>query len=322
MFKCSECGLEYEKKPEYCDCGNNEFVLTIDETAKTEPAATPENIISNETQQKFEPKLGIDNSLKYNVSPISVSIFILCLILSFIIVFVWKPAEKQVQTPTKKEIAATNIPSIDSIWKEVKVVEEKPAKAEVKPVEIIKPKQAINKTQPAKTTSVKKTTPVKQQGSTKQTSNATKPAQKPAVQTTAKQTSNPQQTNTVQEKQLSDAEKLAQVEAHAKALLKAQQDKQELASYKVELRNTIGRKIDFTRVIGDGDCIIAFGINANGKLINRTFEKQSSNMTLNDAVYKAVMSTPTFNPPPAGYKNETLRLTISFNNGNFSITLK
>lgn len=97
--------------------------------------------------------------------------------------------------------------------------------------------------------------------------------------------------------------------------------KQELANYKVSLRNAIGRKIDFTRVVGDGDCALSFKINSSGKLINRAFTKQSSNVTLNNAVYSAMNSTTSFNPPPSGYNNETLNLKIRFYNGNFEIYL-
>ena len=25
MYKCKECGAEYKEKPDYCDCGNDEF---------------------------------------------------------------------------------------------------------------------------------------------------------------------------------------------------------------------------------------------------------------------------------------------------------
>ena len=25
MYKCKECGTEYETKPDYCDCGNDTF---------------------------------------------------------------------------------------------------------------------------------------------------------------------------------------------------------------------------------------------------------------------------------------------------------
>ena len=95
----------------------------------------------------------------------------------------------------------------------------------------------------------------------------------------------------------------------------------ELNTYKASLRNTIGRKIDFTKVIGDGDCALTFKINSSGRLISKAFSKQSSNITLNDAVFTAMNSTTSFNPPPEGYKGETLTLKIKFYNGNFEITL-
>ena len=132
----------------------------------------------------------------------------------------------------------------------------------------------------------------------------------------------PKTTQTVVTPQKSAAEIAAEEAAKkAAAAQKAAAAKQEFANYKVGLRNTIGRKIDFTRVVGDGSCTVAFKIDSNGKLINRSFSKQSSNITLNDAVYVAVMSTPTYNPPPSGYKNEVLNLNIRFYNGNFEITL-
>ena len=97
--------------------------------------------------------------------------------------------------------------------------------------------------------------------------------------------------------------------------------KKEFANYKISLRNAIGKKIDFANVIGDGACTVSFKIDSSGRLISRAFANQSSNTTLNNAVYSAVMATPSYNPPPAGYKNETLYLKINFYNGNFQITL-
>ena len=87
------------------------------------------------------------------------------------------------------------------------------------------------------------------------------------------------------------------------------------------MRNTIARKIDFTRVIGDGSCTVSFKIDSNGRFYNRSFTKQSSNNTLNDAVYNAIMATPSFNPPPEAYNNELLNINIKFYNGNFEISL-
>ena len=43
MFKCKECGAEYEIKPDYCDCGNDEFdEIKIADKIKPEPAVEPE----------------------------------------------------------------------------------------------------------------------------------------------------------------------------------------------------------------------------------------------------------------------------------------
>ena len=97
---------------------------------------------------------------------------------------------------------------------------------------------------------------------------------------------------------------------------------QELLTYKASLRNTIGRKINFANVVGDGSCSITFALNSSGKLTNRKFAQQSPNITLNDAVYSAMMATPSYNPPPEGYKNETLTFYVKIYNGNFEITLR
>jgi TonB family protein len=88
------------------------------------------------------------------------------------------------------------------------------------------------------------------------------------------------------------------------------------------LRNTIGKKINFANVVGDGNCAITFTINSSGKLTNRKFSQQSSNITLNDAVYSAMRATPSFNPPPEGYKNETLTFYVKIYDGNYEISLR
>ena len=87
------------------------------------------------------------------------------------------------------------------------------------------------------------------------------------------------------------------------------------------MRNTIASKIKFAGVIGDGDCVVSFSISNNGTLINRKFEKQSTNNTLNDAVYHAIMQTPGFKNPPEGYNGQTMRFTVKMYSGNFEVTL-
>ena len=138
----------------------------------------------------------------------------------------------------------------------------------------------------------------------------TQPQTKISVNTN-KQKTTPAQTTTTP----------TQISLRPKATIDTQALQKELSNYKVGLRNTIGKKIDFANVVGDGECAVSFKIASTGKITNRAFSKQSSNITLNDAVYSAVMSTPSYNPPPSGYNNETMTLRIRFYNGNFDISL-
>ena len=334
MFKCTECGCEYEIKPDFCDCGNDEFtcVQPAKPEQKPKPAGkieTYEPIFETKTEKPQVKTAG------KSVDIPSLCIFILCIILSFIVIFfAWNVEEEKTIKETAQTETAKNIPNINKLWDDTPikveqpkieepkvqepvkktVIQQKPANTQIKTVQ----KQKTVKTQLQKTTTkttqtntkqqtkqqtVKKTEPVKAQTQQKQQIQQTAPAKQEA--TAAKQT-------TVQP--VKNPEPTVQKQPSAQA-------KQELVSYKASLRNTIGRKIDFTRVIGDGECTVSFKINSAGKLINRSFSRQSSNITLNDAVYNAVMATPSYNPPPEAYNNETLNLNIKFYNGNFEITL-
>ena len=182
-------------------------------------------------------------------------------------------------------------------------VQQKPAsttqKQQQKPVQTTTPTQT-KPAQPKQTQTQAQTNPAK----TQTTQTQTKPTQTQPVWQSVQQP----QTQPVQQKPVQTVDTSAL--------------KKELADYKVNLRNTIGRKIDFANVIGDGSCTVSFKIASSGKIINRAFSQQSTNTTLNDAVYAAVMATPSYNPPPSGYNNETMYLKISFYNGNFQISLK
>jgi len=255
---------------------------------------------------------------------------------------------------------ATNIPtSVNGFWNnELPKVEAKKQTPKPPQIEQIKPQTVQQEQKPpviiAKAPEIKKTQPVQAKSQTiqKPAQTAQKPVQK-QVQTIQKPTQTQTKPQTVQQKSAT-AQKPSQtaqkpiqkpvqtqtkptqttstqpvwqaIQQPATTQTKPQTVdtsalKKELANYKINLRNTIGKKIDFANVIGDGSCTISFKIASNGKIINRAFAKQSTNTTLNDAVYSAVMATPSYNPPPSGYNSETLYLKISFYNGNFQITL-
>ena len=320
MYKCNDCGKEYSQKPQYCDCGNTEFTET--------------GIISVDNN---------DNTNKEKLyNNISVGIVIFCLIILFVsLIFIktQKPQEQEKQI--KQETQA----------QEVTKEEEKPAleKEQTNKKETIKefiplpfPSVQQKKEQPkqeqpkkeTKNTAVKQNTSAnKQQKDTKKPVQQTKTVQKPAQQKQIQQqkqvSSNNTQKNQVQQGTSAQSTpqktmppiKLNPIVPPTTPKVNNAELKKELLKYKIDLRNRISNDINFSQIIGDGSCIITFKINKDGKLTNRAFSKQSDNDSLNDAVYAAVMKNPAFNPPPEGYKNETLKLTVKIYGRNFEVDL-
>ena len=353
MYKCTECGTEFEVKPEYCDCGNDEFLLTVgtavagvnaevrenvsvNEDAKVDNAAdikpkngNPETDLKDEYSKAYISQEPSREQFKLPVHPVVLGLFLFSILLSLYIIFVWSPFSGNIEDAVKtieEKIEQKDIPSINKLWKETEVkATDNNMKKEVT-AKVQEPVKVITASSP-KTTAVPaaKQKPV-QKTIAKSSQNTSKPQQvkqsSAIVQTNAAEQAKKAQEEAAKKaleaKQKAEAEAIAAAEKAKKQLL----SKQELSSYKINLRNEIGKKIDFTRVIGDGDCIVSFKLDSTGKLINRAFAKQSTNITLNNAVYNAVMSTPSFNPPPAAYNNETYRLYIKFTDGNFAVTLE
>jgi len=355
MYKCKECGTEYEKKPDFCDCGNDEFEEIVVKTEVDEiqpvqkeeikPVSAKEFVKETKIKtHKYEKKSFAEQypemaRLKASIDPISLTIFLICILLSFVVIFfAWNPQESTLVESEIKQETVKNIPPIDNFWNNaVPKIEEPQKKAEPikeiveKILPVAKPvTQDVVKQLPKKTQAVKQTTPKTTTVKLTKTNNISTVQQSQAkAQEKAKQEAEAKTKKEAELKAKQEAEQKAKLEAEAKAKREAEQRanrsaaaKQELAAYKTNLRNTLGYKIDFTKVVGDGSCTVAFKINSSGQLVNRSFAKQSTNITLNDAVYKAIMSTPKVAPPPVVYNNETLNLYIKFYNGNFEITLK
>ena len=316
MFKCKDCGSEYKEKPDYCDCGNDTFDEIKDETIgtidKTEETKTQQQKESDNIKPKSKK-----NEKPIKTDKISRLIFVVCLILSIIILFF--PVNTPVNTDNIKENNEQNIisiPSVNSIWDNSIPVVQKTEIPKTEPVSseetVVKKNPKVNEntdnkkdlnTTPAKSetpkiTKVKltKNTTVKPKQTDssvpkKQNEQITKQTQKPT--TTVKPTSNTNNT----------------------------QNEISLNSYKIGLRNKIGSHIDFASVAGDGACAVTFKIDVNGKLINRKFVQQSENTSLNDAVYNAMLAVPNYKTPPSTYKNNTLKLSVKFISGNFEVSL-
>jgi len=273
MYKCSECGEKFEVKPDFCNCGNDCF----------------EEI----TEQKTVIK---DTSImkKYDISPYALVFFIICLVLSvLVLLFFANPKEnnsgqkqKNVKIQTK-----TRIPDIDNFWDNSAPVKTSPEPAQTNNNPVIEVIQIIEKPapiSPAKTAAKPKV--IKQNSTTK-----TKPQTK------------------VQQKNPGQPVKTQTAKNSASA--------QEVYNYKIKLRNALFSHLSAASIQGSGKCGIEFAVNSDGKLINRAFTFQSDNKTLNDEVYKMMMRMPTYSPPPDGYKGEKIKITFSFNNGSYEIHL-
>lgn len=271
MFKCNECGAEYKIKPDFCDCGNDEF----------------SEILSN--KQNIQ-KVSVFN--KDNISPLALIFFILCLVLSILILLFFANPKNNNETNTTKNILKNeqkNIPNIDTFWNNTPVVKEQKNIENQPQQEIVEIVQIIEKPQ--------------------KTSKNITPKQQTQYKT------NTQQINKTSQQKINKAVQQPQNKTTNTT------NSREIYNYKIRLRNALFSHLQAGAIQGKGKCGIEFAVNQNGKLINRAFTFQSDNKSLNDEVYKMMMRMPTFSPPPTGYKGELIKITFDFDNGNYEVHL-
>jgi len=348
MFRCKECGNEFDIKPDYCDCGNDTFEEIVEkvETVTEEEPINNENMWVEENgfgypineeeyenlqkqrdknKQKSEPVIKFEkpNLPQIKIEPISLAIFLICILLSiFVIFFVGNPKEDMV-TDKNTEISQTtgqNIPSIDKIWDNtlpVKKIEE---------TEVLNIKSTVDPQydQDELPIEVKKNESKHVQNVQKNPVNIVpkqvKQTSSQSIQIQQKQ-SKPVQTQ-IKTNTTSSASKPIPIKTQPASLQNVKPvNPQEMFNYKIALRNKLASKIDFTSILGDGTCVVSFKVSPSGTLTNRTFVKQSDNGILNDIVYNAIMSTPTFNSPPSSYNNETLKFTVKMYDGRYEVSL-
>lgn len=347
MFRCSECGCEFEQKPDFCDCGNNVFEEIVSE--KSQKKSDYNSDVSKKSKKTFDEQYPELSNFMATLDPISVIIFIICIILSISSFIFIKPKERtEDEQKAVAQKVTHNVPDINTFWndtppkKEIKQIQIEETsnkdqtvniivkKAEEKPKVQVKPAVSSAKPQTVqkKSTSSSKKTSVqtnKKTSTTTKTQNKTanKPSQtttktQPAVQKSSS-SSTPQTTvwQPSQQTVISPAPSTPSV-----SVSKTNQAEQELKTYKEGLRNTIGKRIDFTKVYGSGTCVVEFKVDSSGRLINRKFATQSTNNTLNDEVFNAVKSVPVYKAPPSSYNGQVMSLKVSFSNGHYSVSLK
>ena len=325
MYKCCECAKEYEIKPDYCECGNDTFdEITIDKPQKM-PDANEQNCQIQKTintQKQQNPK-----------DVLSRVFFAICIILSiFVILFLGNDTsnnqtnkninEDKHAASIKKEVK--NLPSIDEIWLESEVPQQNITNSSQKS-DSLQNLSENTQLQP-QIQIVKKIVYVPQSASKP---NSTGTASKSPPDKNKNIIQNTVQKQKVQPQKSSPTKSKTQNSANSANLQVQNQPSQndsqiafnELKNYKISLRNKIASNINFAAIAGDGQSEISFKISQTGKLTDRNFSRLSTNDTLNDALYNAVMKTPAYNPPPAAYKNETLRICLKMYGGNFEIEL-
>lgn len=228
------------------------------------------------------------NINKLNV--LSWLIFLTCLVVSLLILLFFpkinpqQHEEKQPKTELKKPVQ--NIPSLETFWIDP-VLQPEITEPEIKPIEQIKeifrPKienKPVVKQKPVQKQQAKPKAVQQTQPKPKQTT-----VQKPAQQ----MVKTPSQTN----RSLDYA----------------------MLNYRSALRMRLLSNLVHSGVVGEGNCEIEFSIDDTGKLINRRFVKQSSNETVNKAVYEMLMRTPRYNPPPSSYDGRKIRMTFKLSEG-------
>lgn len=344
MFRCKDCGKEYNEQVDYCDCGNNSFEYI-------EPVQKP-------VKQTI--------SLEQKSQILSLLFFFVCIIMSVIVWLIPVKTEVAEQKETEKPaITNKNIPNIDKIWDDTPVAvvqkneEQQPAEepqlTTLQEKILVKlntapehpkvvPPQPVQKT--VTTTAQQKTKPqpaAKPATATKPVVTA-KPAQttqskpviqqqKPVVQQskpqqTTQSKTQPAQQSKPQTSQQSKPQQVTQPVQQPKPVVKTEPAKPvynpnspEMLRYKGNLRSAMFAKLPVGSIQGSGSCSVTFSVDSTGKLVNRGFASKSDNKTLNDAVYYMMMSVPRFNPPPSNYNGETIRMNFIFNNGSYEISI-
>lgn len=295
MYKCKDCGQEYVEKPQYCDCGNNEFDVLL-ESAST---------LINQSDEKHSI-ISLDKSKdmnKYEI--ISWLIFLVCIVLSvlsFIFIGGYKlqESDKNILQDDKKHLSSKNvnkqIPSINELW------------------EVSSPKTFSTQNQSKNENS--KNLQKEDDKNLKKQVNYKKPIEDKPKKAKVQSNNVGLSKNTVQK--TTNEKKVISKSVKSR---ETAEDKQELYQYKIALRNKFASNINFAGVSGDGYCVVTFKISSKGEIVNRSFSKLSKNDSLNDMVYAGVMKTPYFNPPPKAYKNEALNLHVKMYGGNFEVAL-
>lgn len=356
IYKCKNCGAEYDTFPKYCDCGNNTFDKTEEETPLNKENIDSVNPNIEEEYDEYGEKIVRDDfkisqennkdlALLYqpdfeytkkndeqkevskkNLLPII--IFVISLLISFVLVitaFLMPTKNKNLDIAEQQtERIKPKTADVNDFWDNTpNFPKENTEKNNV-------PKQNENVTKQTSSTAEEKkstTLPVQKPVVNKQKPVSEKPKttpQKPKTETKVSAKSENKMTSPVKEQPQAKTESkpkeiVKPVEEKPKETVTAE-DKAKLNTYKANLRQALFSVFPILNVQGSGTASVAFSISSDGKLLNRRFVSQSDNKSLNDAMYHMLMKMPSYRTPPSAYKGEDFILEMKFNNGRYSFS--
>lgn len=320
IYKCNNCGRNFNFKPDFCECGNNEFVEVVENfdysTVKTDfNSGKDVDFLYNQNNSAhndddFENENSYEKDLKKQRTSELVAIIVFVVVLITAVIMIISNVSVLVKKSHDKTASVeieSYIPSdVNEYWTDSKPTETSTNNA-----------RQGNNTNSVNTNSVNK-------------KNVTTPA-KPSVQKTLPKTEKNTSPKPVTKKQ--DSQK-TQIVAKAKPeIVKPKTEVQkpitkpdnaisveEYLRYKNSLRNRLFANFPILNVQGQGTAKIAFSVAPDGKLINRRFVSQSGNKSLDDAMYHMLMRVPVYAVPPAGFEGREIMMQMDFNNGHYSFS--
>lgn len=321
IYKCNNCGRNYNLKPDFCECGNNEFVEVVENfdysTVKTDFNSGKDVdflYAQNNSLSDEQDVNSYKNDLKMQRTSeiVAIIVFVVVLITALIMIFSNVSAffHKSQEKTASVEIESYIPSDVNEYW-----TDSKPVSSTAQPVRQDNTTNSVNvvnsnaskntanqnnspKSQVVKQTPMTSSKAEKNINSPKINKNVTKPTQeKQKTQIVAKNNDNVSKPVTKQENTISVEEYLR---------------------YKNSLRNRLFANFPILTVQGQGSAKIAFSVAADGKLTNRRFVTQSGNKSLDDAMYNMLMRVPVFSTPPSGFEGREIVMQMDFNNGHYS----
>lgn len=351
IYKCKNCGTEYNIPTDYCDCGNNTFDIIGEESdvvtsqsnvsdeydeygekiTKEPTKISPEN--NSDLELLYQPDFKYTKKEKKETNEnkkqwLPVVLFVISLLISgFLIIYAFlsKPADNkkgEISNVQTERIEPKKV-DINDFWEDAPISTEqkKNENADLNKQKAVQTQSAPKTEKQNQTKNIQSQKPVQSNKSAPvQKSEKTSKPPKTTENKTQKVVKQPQK---VEEENKTVQKPVQNTKPEQKKETKPAVSKEDIAklnTYKANLREYLFAAFPILTVQGSGTASVGFSISSEGKLLNRRFVSQSDNKSLNDAMYHMLMKTPSYSAPPSLYKGEEIILEMKFNNGHYSFS--